>query len=59
MQAHARLMAREEVRRLDALVAVMLIDASMEGTALMQCNPMLHCLEDDPTMEFLAGQLSN
>ncbi len=57
VQAHARVMAREVVQRLDALVAVMLIDTSMEGTAVMQCNPMLHSLEQDPSMKFLEGEL--
>jgi len=59
VQAHARVMAREEVTQLDALVAVMLIDTSMEDSALMQCNPMLHSLEDDPQMVYLRGQLSS
>jgi hypothetical protein len=59
LQAHARVMAREEVLLLDALVAVMLIDTSMEDSALLQCNPMLHSLDDDPEMGFLQEQLSS
>lgn len=41
MQAHARLLASEQVTQQDALVAVMLVDASMGEAALCGGDPML------------------
>lgn len=52
LQAHARLMARAEVIREDSLVAIMLIDASMVESSLIQCNPMLDARTGSPEEEF-------
>lgn len=40
-QAHARLVARAEVTQQDAVVAIMLVDASMGEAAVLHVNPML------------------
>ena len=45
-------MARAEVVREDSLVAIMLIDASMVDSGLIQCNPMLDVRSGRPEEEF-------
>ncbi len=45
-------MARTEVLREDSLVAIMLIDASMVDSSLVQCNPMLDLGSGKPDEEF-------
>lgn len=52
MQAHARLMAREEVLEPDSLVAIMLIDASMVESGLLHCNPLLDLSSGNPEQDF-------
>lgn len=51
-QAHARLMARQEVSQQDSLIAIMLIDASMVDSGLLHCNPMLDTSTEDPEEDF-------
>lgn len=45
-------MARAEVVQEDALVAIMLIDASMVDSSLVQCNAMLDTRNGRPEEEF-------
>ena len=52
LQAHARLLAQDEVRETDAVVAVMLVDASMGEAALLSANPMLNASTEDAEVEF-------
>lgn len=51
-QAHARLLAQQEVRQADAVVAVLLMDASMGDAALLSANPMLCASADDAEADF-------
>ncbi|KAJ1913754.1 DNA helicase mcm9 [Mycoemilia scoparia] len=56
-QAHARLMARDKVTVMDAVVSVMLVDASMQGSTLIGPADILHTtFPDDPEEEFRAQQ---
>ena len=55
MQAHARLMAKGEVTKEDAVVAVSLVDASMIDSTLLGSSNMLHLpFPEDPEADYLA-----
>ncbi|KAF4532670.1 hypothetical protein B566_EDAN002905 [Ephemera danica] len=54
-QAHARLMYREEATRMDAVVAVSLVEASMQSSALLQGVNIYHtAFPDDPMFSYRA-----
>ncbi|EDQ88886.1 uncharacterized protein MONBRDRAFT_32709 [Monosiga brevicollis MX1] len=56
-QAHARIMCHGEVTLMDAVVAVTIIESSMQGASLLgACSPLHSCFPDDAEAEYLAQE---